>query len=103
MEKGSSKRALEIFSKIKDTLQLLSLPNFESDLWLTTDASAFSVKAVLSQDGRKITIISRILSKSEGHYATNEKQTLSIICSLNSLIIHQCLQDLWFSHNLTKS
>lgn len=83
------KEAIDAFNKIKKTLIsdeiILSFPNFEKDFELTTDASNFSLGAVLSQNDRPITFISRTLSKTEEHYATNEKEMLAIIWALNSL------------------
>lgn len=64
---------------------LLSYPSFENDFHLTTDASNFAIGAVLSQEDKPITFISRTLNKTEEHYATNEKEMLAIIWALGSL------------------
>lgn len=63
---------------------VLAYPDFEKPFELTTDASNFALGAVLSQSDRPIAFISRTLSKTEEHYATNEKEMLAIIWSLNS-------------------
>lgn len=82
-------QALEAFNKIKRTLSsedvLLTFPNFNKEFQLTTDASNYAIGAVLEQDGKPITFISRTLNKSEEHYATNEKEMLAIIWALKSL------------------
>lgn len=81
--------ALEAFSKIKKSLTsrdvMLSFPDFDKEFELTTDASQYAIGAVLAQDGKPITFLSRTLSKTEERYATNEKEMLAIIWSLNSL------------------
>lgn len=82
------KAALESFEKFKKSLvsqdTILAYPDFEKPFELTTDASNFALGAVLSQSNRPISFISRTLSKTEEHYATNEKEMLAIIWSLNS-------------------
>lgn len=81
--------ALEAFDKIKRTLAsedtMLSFPNFDKEFHLTTDASNYAIGAVLEQEGKPITFISRTLSQCEEHYATNEKEMLAIIWALKSL------------------
>ena len=81
--------ALDAFQKLKNTLiskeVVLSHPNFGKDFELTTDASNFAIGAVLSQDNKPITFLSRTLNKTEENYAANEKEMLAIIWSLNSL------------------
>lgn len=82
-------KARSAFEKLKNTLiseeVMLSHPNFDKEFELTTDASDYALGAVLMQDNRAITFISRTLSKTEENYATNEKEMLAIIWSLNSL------------------
>lgn len=81
--------AMEAFSKIKNSLVsddvILSFPDFNKDFHLTTDASDYAIGAVLSQDNKPITFISRTLNKAEEHYAANEKEMLAIVWALNSL------------------
>ena len=98
--KNSSKKALinfneeerETFLKLKNTLtssDVLIYPDFSKEFYLTTDASDYAIGAVLSQGpmgkDRPITFISRSLSSAEEHYATNEKEMLAIIWSLQKL------------------
>lgn len=64
---------------------ILSYPNFEKDFHLTTDASNRAIGAVLSQEGRPVTFISRALSEEEENYATNEREMLAIVWSLYNL------------------
>lgn len=79
----------EAFNNIKSSLLsqevILSYPNFEKEFELTTDASDFALGAVLSQNGRPITFLSRTLNRTEENYAANEKEMLAIIWALNSL------------------
>lgn len=81
--------AIKSFEKIKQSLVskevVLSHPNFEKDFELTTDASDYAIGAVLSQDNRPITFLSRTLNETEENYATNEKEMLAIIWALHSL------------------
>jgi len=84
-----NKQAIEAFDKIKQTLSssdvILKYPNFSKEFHLTTDASNFAIGAVLEQEGKPITFISRTLSKTEENYATNEKEMLAIVWALQSL------------------
>lgn len=81
--------AKESFAKIKNALTsedlVLAYPDFSKDFELVTDASNFAIGAVLSQNDRPISFISRTLNKTEEHYAANEKEMLAIIWALNSL------------------
>lgn len=81
--------ALEAFQKLKNSLTstdlILMYPDFGKVFQLTTDASQFAIGAVLSQDDRPITFISRTLSKAEEMYATNEKEMLAIFWALGAL------------------
>jgi hypothetical protein len=58
---------------------MLSYPDYTKPFDLTTDASAYGIGAVLSQEGRPITMISRTLKDSEANYATNERELLAIV------------------------
>lgn len=68
------------FERIKKILVsknvLLLYPNYEKPFDLTTDASSHANGALLSQNGRPITIISRTLSKTEENYALNKRGLL---------------------------
>ena len=81
--------ALSAFNKLKQLLSsedvLLLYPNFEKPFDLTTDASSHAIGAVLSQEGRPITMISRTLSPTEENYATNERELLAIVWALKNL------------------
>jgi len=52
---------------------------------LTTDASDVAIGAVLLQEGKPITFISKILTKTEQVYATNKKEHLAIVWALKNL------------------
>jgi len=58
---------------------ILKYPDFQKLFDLTTDASASGIGAVLSQEGRPITMISRTLRQAEQNYATNERELLAIV------------------------
>ena len=67
--------ALEAFEKIKQIVAsedvLLLYPDFEKPFEVTTNASNHALGAVLSQNGRPITMISRTLTSTEENYTTN--------------------------------
>lgn len=81
--------AINSLQKLKKILSsedvLLLYPNFEKPFDLTTDASSHAIGAVLSQNGRPITMISRTLSTTEENYATNERELLAIVWALKGL------------------
>lgn len=83
---AANPEALEAFEKIKNSLisdeVILSHPDFEKEFELTTDASDYAIGAALSQNCKPITFISRSLSTTEEHLATNEKEMLAIIWAL---------------------
>lgn len=77
------------FEKVKRILAsedvLLFQPDFNQPFDLTTDASSTAIGAVLSQKGKPITFVSRTLSKAEENYATNEREMLAVLWSLQKL------------------
>lgn len=81
--------ALAAFNKLKKVLAsedvLLTYPDYNKRFELTTDASAVALGAVLSQEGRPLTMISRNLSRAEANYATNERELLAIVWALKEL------------------
>lgn len=64
---------------------MLAYPDFKKHFDLTTDASNHGLGAVLSQDGRPITMISRTLKGNELNFATNERELLAIVWALKNL------------------
>ncbi|KAH8340342.1 hypothetical protein KR074_002460 [Drosophila pseudoananassae] len=64
---------------------ILSYPDFKLPFDLTTDASASGIGAVLSQNKRPITMISRTLKDGELNYATNERELLAIVWAIGKL------------------
>jgi len=64
---------------------ILKYPDLKKLFDLTTDASASGIGAVLSQEGRSITMISRTLKPPEQNYATNERELLAIVWALGKL------------------
>ena len=77
------------FEKLRSILVsddvLLQYPDYNKSFELTTDASSVAIGAVLSQNNRPITMISRTLSKQEENYATNERELLAIVWALQAL------------------
>lgn len=84
-----SAQQIEAFKQLKMCLVsedvMLHYPDFNKAFELTTDASDYALGAVLAQDGRPISFLSRTLSRAEENYATNEKEMLAIIDALQSL------------------
>lgn len=80
---------LDAFYKLKNILcsedVLLMYPDYKKAFDLTTDASGRGLGAVLSQEGRPITMISRALSDKELNLATNERELLGIVWALKTL------------------
>ena len=74
------------FEKLRDILAsedvTLMYPDYKKPFDLTTDAEAYCIGAVLSQNGRPITMISRALKDRETNYATNERELLAILWAL---------------------
>lgn len=68
-------------------------PDYKKAFDQTTDATAYGIGAVLTQEGRSITIISRTLKGKEVNYATNENELLAIVWALgkNGITDHQPL------------
>lgn len=81
--------AIDGFKRIKNILAsedvLLLYPDYTKPFDLTTDASSHALGAVLSQNGRPITMISRTLSAKEEDFATNERELLAIVWALGKL------------------
>lgn len=80
---------LNAFHKLRDILSsedvILMYPDFKKPFDLTTDASSHGIGAILSQDGRPITMISRVLTDKEQNFATNERELLAIVWALKTL------------------
>jgi len=64
---------------------MLRYPDYKKPFHLTTDASAYGIGAVLSQENRPITMISMTLKDREMNYATNERELLAIVWALAKL------------------
>ncbi|KAH8280005.1 hypothetical protein KR054_004873 [Drosophila jambulina] len=79
----------QAFQKLRNILAsedvMLRYPDYKKAFDLTTDASAHGIGAVLSQEGRPITMISRTLKAREVNYATNERELLAIVWALAKL------------------
>lgn len=74
--------ALDALNEIKKFFQAqfeLFQPDFIKPFELTSDASNFAIGAVLSQNKKPISFISRTLSATEQNYGTNEKELLAIV------------------------
>ncbi len=80
--------AVQAFNELKENLisQIeLVQPDYNKKFVLTTDASDVAIGAVLSQDEKPITFISKTLNKTEQLYATNKKELLAIVWALKTL------------------
>ncbi|KAG0425915.1 Retrovirus-related Pol polyprotein from transposon 17.6 [Dictyocoela muelleri] len=64
--------------KWKNDLHLI-IPNLEKPFTLETDASNLGLRTVLRQDGKPVSYISRIFTKSERSYGITEKKTLAAL------------------------
>jgi len=64
---------------------MLKYPDYKKPFHPTTHASAYGIGAVLSQENRPITMISRTLKDMEMNYATNERELLAIVWALAKL------------------
>lgn len=73
-----------IKAKLCEQIELFQ-PDFSKPFELTTDASNVAIGVVLSLNDKPITFISRTLNKTEQRYATNEKELLAIVWSLQTL------------------
>lgn len=84
-----TQKQIEAFCKLRDILAsedvVLRYPDFKKPFDLTTDASGYGIGAVLSQEGRPITLISRALRDNEQNLATNERELLAIVWALKNL------------------
>lgn len=74
----------EVKEKLKENIELFQ-PDYSKPFELTTDASNSALGSVLSQNRQPIIFISRTLNKTEQNYATNEKEALAIVWSLQHL------------------
>jgi len=77
--------AIKAFNELKENLIAqveLVQPDYNKKFTLTTDASDVAIGAVLSQEGKPITFISKTLTKTEQVYATNKKELLAIVWAL---------------------
>lgn len=63
----------------------LTQPDYSKKFVLTTDASDVAIGAVLSQDNKPITFVSKTLNKTERNYATNERELYAIVWALKNL------------------
>lgn len=83
-----NKEAIEAFRKVKalliDQVELVQ-PDFNSKFILTTDASNVAIGAILSQNRKPITFISKTLNSTERNYATNERELYAIVWALKTL------------------
>lgn len=80
-------RAFDILKSKLISEPILQYPDFSKEFILTTDASNFSIGAVLSQNHSgsdlPIAYASRTLNRAESNYNTTERELLSIVWSIN--------------------
>jgi hypothetical protein len=74
---------------------ILAYPNFEIPFEVHTDASAYQLGAVISQNGKPIAFYSRKLTPKQTRYTTTERELLSIVETLKEfqtiLLVHQLI------------
>jgi hypothetical protein len=69
--------------KIMSRETILAYPNFKIPFKVHTDASAFQLGAVISQNGKPVALFySRKLTPSQTRYTTTEQELLSIVKTL---------------------
>jgi hypothetical protein len=61
---------------------ILAYPNFEIPFAVHTDASAYQLGAVISQNGKPIAFYSRKLTPTQTWYTTTERELRSIVETL---------------------
>ena len=64
---------------------MLTYPDFKKPFDLTTDASAYGLGAVLSQEGKPLTFISITLKGPELNFAINERELLAKVWAIKVL------------------
>lgn len=84
-----SRQQLDAFERFKYIVAsedvISTYPDFKKTFGLTTDVSAHGLVAVLSQDGRPITLISRTLRKNNTNVSINECKLVVIVWALENL------------------
>jgi hypothetical protein len=99
--------AFDTMKKIMARETILAYPNFEIPFEIHTDASAFQLGAVISQNGKPIAFYSRKLSPAQTRYTTTERELLSIVETLKEfrtillgqqLIVHTDHENLTYKH-----
>ncbi|GAX22752.1 putative transposase [Fistulifera solaris] len=87
----------EAFDEIKRNISretMLSFPDFNKPFHIHTDASAYQLGAVISQDDKPLAFYSRKMNKAQQRYTTGEQELLSIVETLKefrSLLLGQRL------------
>jgi hypothetical protein len=77
-----SEKCFENLKKIMSTTLMLVTPDFSKPFIIECDASGFGIRAVLMQDGHRITFERRKLNKKECLHSTYNKEMLSIMHAL---------------------
>ena len=93
--------------KIMARETILAYPNFDKPFEIHTDASAYQLGAIISQDGKPIAFYSRKLTPTQTRYTTTERELLSIVETLKEfrtillgqqIIIHTDHENLTYKH-----
>jgi len=88
ISKQLDESVLQAFNHLKHNLIAqveLVQPDYSKKFALTTDASYVAAGAVLTQDNKPITFISKTLNKTEQLYATNKKELLAVVWAFKNL------------------
>ena len=75
-------KAFKLIKKLVSQEVLLAYPNFDELFEIHTDASAYQLGSVISQNGRPIAFYSRKLSPAQRNYTTTERELLAIVETL---------------------
>lgn len=82
-------KAFQLIKNCLTSAPILTCPDFDQPFILQTDASAYGIGAILTQqldDGEKvICFLSRSLTKLERNYTTTERECLAVIWSVEKL------------------
>jgi hypothetical protein len=99
--------AFDTMKKIMARETILAYPNFELTFKVHTDASAYQLGAVISQNGKPIDFYSRKLTPTQTRYTNTERELLSIVKTLKEfrtillgqqLIVHTDHENLTYKH-----
>ena len=102
--KEEHQKAFDTMKKILSRETLLAYPNFNLPFEIHTDASAYQLGAVISQNNRPIAFYSRKSNPAQQRYTTTERELLAIVETLKefkNILIGQQIRVYTDHKNLT--